>query len=180
MSYFLEASALGSLVIGLYGLPALWSLHRGRALAAGALLAMLLAAPELRGLGLQRLDLHATPYGAGLVSARLGPPAGTYVLADGQYLPAVLHAGWTPLLNDPFYFHLQVENGGLKPDLVVQAMERGEVQYLVLKRPIESHLHMVGTLGQKWPPDLLRAMQRRYRLKACGEECFIYEHCRRR
>lgn len=174
-AYFFEASVLGTLVIGLYGLPAIWSLHEGRALAMAVLLALLFLAPEARWLRHRGLELYTTPYGSQRISSRLASAAPAYVLADGQYLDAVLHAGLTPLVNDPFLFRQLVGNGRLPATGVVQAIEQGQVPYLVLKRTIERHRKQLSSISQKWPGEVLDAMERHYVLDTAeGEDLFIY------
>ena len=99
-----------------------------------------------------------------------------YVLADGHLVPGVLHAGFFPLVNDPYLFRLLVDKGVLDPSRVIRAMERGEVKGLVLKKSIPRHRRQVGGISQKWPPEILDAMQRYYELDATSEELFIYKH----
>ncbi len=174
-AYFFEASVLGTLVIGLYGLPAIWSLHEGRALAMTVLLALLLLVPEARWMRHRGMVLYTSPYNSELISSRLANSAPAYVLADGQYLDAVLHAGLTPLVNDPFLFRQLVGNGSLPVNRVIEAIERGEVPYLVLKRTIARHWKQLDSISQKWPRELLEAMERHYVLDtAVGEDLFIY------
>jgi hypothetical protein len=174
-SYFLEATALGAVVAGSEGLAFFWSL-RGRATIAALLLALVLAAPEYRSIRQHGLRLDRVPYGSRFIASRLEPKPGAYVLADGQYLPAALDNGYLPLMNDPFFFRELSDNGGWKPDGVVRALERGEVEYLFLKRPIESHREQVGSMSQKWPAAILEAMQRYYRLEQSDGDLFAYKH----
>lgn len=174
-AYFFEATVLGTLVIGLYGLPAIWSLHEGRALAMTLLLVVLLAAPEARWLRHRGLTLDTLPYGSQRICSRLATAKPAYVLADGQYLDAVLCAGLTPLVNDPFLFRQLVGGGSLPAAPVVEAMERGEVPYLVLKRTIENHRKHLGSISQKWPRELVDAFEQLYVLDTTeGEDLFIY------
>ncbi len=175
-SYFLEATALGAVVAGSEGLAFFWSLHRGRAAIAALLLALALAAPEYRYMREHGLRLDRVPYGSRFIASRLEPKPGAYVLADGQYLPAALDNGYVPLINDPFFFRELSDNGGWKPDGVVRALERGEVEYLFLKRPIESHRQQVGGMGQKWPLAILEAIERHYRLEQSSEDLFVYRY----
>jgi hypothetical protein len=176
-AYFFEASVLATMVIGLYGLPAIWSLHEGRALAMAALVALLLAAPEARWLRHRGFQCYTAPYGSSRLSSRLADVTPTYVLADGQYLDAVLQAGLTPLVNDPFLFRQLVDNGGLPPGRVVEAMARGDVKYLVLKRSIAGHRKQLGSISQKWPREVVEAMQEHYVLDTAeGEDWFVYRH----
>ncbi len=157
-------------------LPILWSMHKVRASLVFLLLAMLLAAPGVRFLRERGLQFQQTPHGLSVVSQRLDLSGDTLVLADGQYLPAVLHAGGTPLLNDPFAFRVLVDKGSLKPTPVVEAMQRGEVKYLVLKRTVEGHREQIDQVSQKWPAEIVEAMQQYYVLDTAGDELFIYRY----
>jgi hypothetical protein len=116
------------------------------------------------------------PYGSQFIATRVKPKPGAYVLADGQYLPAALENHYVPLLSDPFFFREQSDNGGWKPDRIVRALEQGEVEYLFLRRSIESHQDQVGQTSQKWPVAILDAMARCYRLDQSEEDLFIYKH----
>ena len=173
-SYFLEASALGTILIGRFGLARLWSAHRGRALSAGLLLACAVAAPDLQFVRQHGLNLPDRPYGGAWIAARLQNSPSAYVLADGQHISAVLQAGCRPLVNDSFLFRVLADHGLLSPAAVIQAIEQGRVPFLVLKRTVESHRQQVGTISQKWPAVVLEAMQRYYVLEAEGEDIFIY------
>lgn len=176
-AYFFEASVLGAVVVGQYGLAALLSLHRERALLAASLAALILAAPEARFLRHRGFRFDTTPYGSAILSARLARSVPGYVLADGQYIEAVLQAGWRPLVNDPFLLRQMVRNGTLQPAPVLEAMQRGEVKYLVLKRTVARHRAQIGTTSQKWPPEVLHAMERWYVLdQVAGDDLFLYRH----
>jgi hypothetical protein len=180
LSYFLEASALGAVVAGSEGLAFFWSLQRGRAAMACLFLALVLAAPEYRSIRQHGLRLDRVPYGSRFIASKLESKPGAYVLADGQYIPAALDNGYVPLLSDPFFFRELSDNGGWKADRIVLALQRGEVEYLFLKRPIESHREQVGSMSQKWPPAILDGMQRYYQLDQSGEDLFVYKHRRRK
>lgn len=175
-AYFFEASVLGSLVIGLYGLPPVLALDRLRALTIGALLALVLVGPEARSLRHRGLRLDTVAYGSPTVSSRLPRSESGYVLADGQYLDAVLEAGLTPLVNDPFLFRQMVGTDNLEPTKVVEALQRGDVKYLVLKRTLSRHRQQLGKLSQKWPQEVLDAMEQHYVLDMATEEIYIYRH----
>jgi hypothetical protein len=173
-SYFLEACGLGAILIGRFGLAALWSAHRGRALAAGLLVAATVAAPDLQLVRQHGLSLPDRPFGGPFIAAHLKNAPNAYVLADGQHVSAVLQAGCRPLVNDSFLFRVLVSGGIVNPGPVIHAMEQGQVPFLVLKRTIESHRQQVGTPSQKWPGAVLEAMQRCYVLVAEDDDIFIY------
>jgi hypothetical protein len=171
-NYFLEASALGALVIGRFGLGTLWSRAEGRTLAVVALVALILAAPDVRFIRERGLRLDRRPFGSAVVAGRLRSGGGA--LADGQLVPAVLHAGQTPLVNDPFVFRLMVEQGRIDAAPLVDAIERGDVRWLVLKQTLAAHREHVGRVDQKWPAAVLDAMEEHYVLAASGDEVYLY------
>ena len=173
-SYYLEACALATLLVGQFGLARLWPAHRGRALTAGLLLAGAVAVPDLQFVRQHGLCLPDSPYGAAMIAKQLQTSPGAYVLADGQHISAVLEAGCRPLVNDSFLFRVLADHGAVSPAAVIQAMEQGRVPLLVLKRTVESHRQQVGTASQKWPAAVVDAMQRYYALEAEGDDIFIY------
>lgn len=173
-SYFLEASALAAIVIGLEGLAPAWSIHRGRTV--GVVLVVLAAvlAPEARFIRAHGLRLPTEPYCGQLIAHRLGPGRGEAVLADGQHLSAVMQAGWVPLVNDSFLQRLLVDHGRMDPRPTVEAIEEGRVAWLVLKRPIEEHQQQLGMVSQKWSPVVLEAMRRRFVLDVAREDLLVF------
>ena len=177
-SYFLEASSLAALVVGCHGLRVLWSADERRTLAVLAILALILVAPEVRFLRQRGFCLHVEPFGRSLVRSRLKAAPDAGILADGQLVPAVLSAGFTPLVNDPFVFRLLVDQGRIEAAPLVEAMKRGDVPYLVLKQSVATHREHVGRTSQKWPVQILDAFEQHFVLDATGKEVFIYRHCR--
>jgi hypothetical protein len=173
-SYFLEASALAAIVIGTEGLTPAWSIHRGRT--AGVLLVAMMAllVSDARFIRAHGLRLPTTPYCGQPIAERLGHGHGAYVLADGQYLSAVMQAGWTPLVNDSFLQRLLVDHGRMDVRPTVQSIEEGRVEWLVLKRPIAEHQEQVGSVSQKWSPKVLEAMQRGFTLDLADKDRFLF------
>jgi hypothetical protein len=177
-SYFLESCALGAVLLGVDLLAPFWSLHRGRALAAGLLLAAALAAPDVQLIRRHGLRFPVEPYGGKLIAQHLAGAGNGYVLSDGQHLAAVLQAGCRPLVNDPFLYRVMVQSGVLSPRIMLDAIEQGRVKYLVLKRTVESHRAQVGTsMSQIWPLAVVEVFARDYVLDATpAEGIFIYRH----
>jgi len=178
-AYFFEASVLAAVVVGRHGLGMFLAAHRQRALLAAGLTALLLVAPELRALRHRGTHLDTKPYQGQPIAASLSFTSAAkrpcWILADGQYLEAALQAGHRPLINDPFLFRQLVGNGTLAPTKVTEALARGDVRALVLKRTIERHRKQVGSISQKWPVEILDAMERFYVLEASvGDDLFIY------
>ncbi len=172
--YFMEALCLAGLAAGAIALHALVRRHAGRAAWTAALLSVLLALPELQALRRQGRDWSIRPYASALVEAKLHARPGDWVLADGQHLDAALRAGLTPALNDSFFMRLSVEAQRMSPQALLDAMQDGRVGWLILRRPTEEHVAQVGTISQKWPAEVARAMQRLYEPVANGEELFLY------
>jgi len=168
------ASAVAALVVGRHGLPVETEGHGPRACAALAVLALAIAAPEIRFLRSHGLRLDRVPYRGAFIEQHLGRGDGAFVLADGQYLDGVLHAGFRPLVNDPFFLRMLLDRGAFPTEGILGAIRQGDVRWVVLKRPIEGHLRQVGSMSQKWPKALLDPIQQHYRLEAAEEDIFIY------
>jgi len=173
-NYFLEASALGAMLIGVEGLGAAWAIHRGRAMAVVLVLLAAIIAPEIRSIRSHGLRLPTAPYCSRLIAQRLGPPDGRYALADGQHICAVLQAGWPLLLNDPFLHRLLIDHGHMSVQPTVKALEEGQVAWIVLKRSIEEHQQQVGRVNQKWSPEVLAAMRRCFVLDLADVDQFLF------
>jgi hypothetical protein len=86
------------------------------------------------------------------------------VLADGEYVDRALAAGLTLQVNDPFLFRLLVDNGGLALDPLLKAMDRGDVQYLLLAKTPEEYeaADKIKQSQQRWPAAVLLRMKRYY------------------
>jgi len=169
--YFLEASALAALVFGCHGLPLV--ARRPKVFLAGlALLSLALAFPEVRFVREHWHKLGTVTYGQELVSTHVR--AGDRVLADGQHLSAVLTAGASPVLNDPFYFRQMSDGGRISPSLLVDAITRGEIDKLVFKKSIAAHRLEIGKESQRWAESVLDAMEQHFELEAEMPELFIY------
>jgi hypothetical protein len=140
---------------------------------------MIVTAPEVMFIRQHGLRLDCEPYCGRWIAERLTPSKTNYVLADGQYIAAVMHAGHTPLVNDSFLMRLLIEKGALSPRGILESIDRGDVEYLVLKRPIEEHQQQIGRVVQKWAPEILDAMQQHYRLVAAREELFVFIYRRK-
>jgi len=146
-NYFLEATALAAVVIGLDGLLPLWTSHPRRAgLVLGAVtLALIL--PTLRHLGdtpdRWRHFLLRDPELSDLVGQKTGKP----VLVDGEHIDLLFRAGYRPVVNDPLQFWLLAEKGTVQLASVLDAVQRGDVPYLVLAHPIQWHRERLGMDG---------------------------------
>jgi hypothetical protein len=173
-NYFLEASALGAMLIGVEGLGAAWAIHRGRTMAVTLVLLAAVIAPEIRSIRSHGLRLPTEPYCGRLIAQRLGPPDGRYALADGQHICAVLQSGWPLLLNDPFLHRLLIDHGHMSARPTVRALEKGQVGWIVLKRSIEEHQQQVGRVNQKWSPEVLAAMRRCFVLELADKDKFLF------
>jgi hypothetical protein len=184
MAYFLEASALASLVIAVHGLRSLFEFQgndtmtgdvrwRSVAVRAGlAILAMVLAVPGTKTVRERGLTCQSASYGQDFLSAQL--ESGERVLADGQHLAGVLAAGAVPVLNDPFYFRQMTEQGRASAEDLARSIERGEIDKLVLRKSIAEHLRDVDVDGQKWPKRVLTAMESRFVLESQTDSILIY------
>jgi len=114
------------------------------------------------------------PYASELLASKLPSQPGDWVLADGQHMDAVTRAGLVPAVNDSFFFRLSVEGGRTNARQLIEAAQDGRIRWLILRRPLEEHLHQVGTASQKWPAALLDAMQQQFQRIASDEGIFVY------
>lgn len=169
--YFLEASALAALVFGCHGLPLVAG--RRKVFFGGlALLSLALAFPEVQFVREHWHKLRTVAYGQEFVTARMS--AGDRVLADGQHLSAVLTAGARPVLNDPFYFRQMSAGGRISPAMLVDAINQGEIDKLVLKKSIAAHRLEIGKESQRWAESVLDAMEQHFELESEMPEMLIY------
>jgi len=187
INYFLEPCALAAIVVGLQGVPRLWPARPGHRLAALGLLSVVVAVPGVGDFPAKadaaRRVATAHPGMEGLLAhlgsedhRKTGAPA---VLADGIWIDAVLRAGGRPLVNDPFVLRLMVDNGTLQATALVEAIRRGEVELLLLSRSIEDHRRRIGHDVQRWPVEVLDAMQDHYVAIAEEGGIHVYGHRKR-
>lgn len=176
INYYLEPCALAAVVIGRHGVPRVYAQHKTRVLAGLGVLSLVLVVP---GVGDFPSQLGSTPRlfadGARLREVLEGPRP-VPVLADGPYVDVALAAGAEPMVNDPFVFRLMVDNGTLPPDELVEAMRRGTIPYLLLGRSVEAHRLRAGHTAQRWPLEVLDAMQRHYRPVAQLDGLQVYRY----
>lgn len=174
-NYFLEATALSAVVCGLYGLSALLASHPGRTRMVLGAMALALILPTLRHLSdspdRRRHLLLKDPE----LSELAGQKPGKVVLADGEQIDSVFSAGCRPVVNDPLQFWILAEKGTAQMTGVLDAVQRGEVQYLVLAHPIQWHRERLGPDGF-WPAPIVDAMERHYRLVSTLGGRYVYAY----
>jgi hypothetical protein len=177
INYFLEPCALAALVVGVHGLPRLNAAMPRRLPIALGLLGIVLAIPGLGDFPAKG-DLPPAPSGlASAVAESAGNPSPLHldwVLADGPWVDTVLAAGDWPVVNDPFLFRLLVDNGTMRPDELLRAMTEGRIAWLCLARPIEAHRAAVGSELQRWPAEVIEAMDRLYAPVSERQSAWIY------
>jgi len=175
-NYFLEATALAAVVIGLHGLAPLWTAHPGRAAVVLGAVTLALVAPIISHLGDERG--RRFPFSGPEFTELAGLQPGSSVLADGEHIDLLVRAGYRPVVNDPLQFWLLAKKGTVRLASVLDALERGDVPYLVLAQPIQWHRQRPAE-DSFWPPEILAAMDRRYRLVSSRGGRYVYAYSAR-
>ncbi len=79
------------------------------------------------------------------------------------------------MVNDPYVFRLMVDNGSLQATGLIDAVREGRIDFVLLGRSIENHRMAIGHSVQRWPPEVLDAMQQNYRLVSEDAGMFVYK-----
>jgi hypothetical protein len=175
-NYYIEASALAAVVVGVYGFSALWEMHRARAAVVMVMVVLAFTLPIIRHMVAQpERWRHLSLEGPDLTELAEPANSARFVLADGEQIDLVLQAGYRPVVNDPLQFWLLAERGTGQLDDLLTAMNRGEVPYLVLTHPIRWHRENLE-FDEFWPVVILDAMERHYRLISTREDRFVYAY----
>ncbi|MCX8036362.1 MAG: hypothetical protein N3D11_04765 [Candidatus Sumerlaeia bacterium] len=170
--YFIEASALGAMVIGTYGLPLILQANPVRGhwvlLAVGLLVTWPSVESLTDGIG-RRFELPAD-YPAIIHVVQSAPDRD--ILADGGWIEAVMLGGRLPLVNDSYLLRMMRDHGKTDARTVASILAT-KPAVLVLAASIEAHRARRGVL-RAWPPEVLEAMARQYELKYSSDGLFIY------
>ncbi len=175
INYYLEPCALAAVVIGRHGLSRVYATHGGRVVVGVGLLALVLVIPGVGDFppgGDSTLPLETDHARVNEIFSAVEQPT---VLADGRLIDVALSAGGRPMVNDPYVFRLMVDNGSLQATGLIDAVRQGRIDFLLLGRSIENHRLAIGHSVQRWPPEVLDAMQQNYRLVSEGAGMFVYE-----
>lgn len=177
-NYFLEASALGAIVIGRYGLGRLWeySPSVGRVGAAAVAVLCLAQWPvyhEARFPGWKTGEPNEYRAVADFAART---KAKSY-LADGALVDAVLACGGKVAVDECFVFRLLDDKGIVSVGPLLGEIRNGRIGGLVLAYPLEHHQKLLGQPGQFWPEDLIAEMRAQYRLVTTGPKFYLYEYC---
>jgi hypothetical protein len=165
-NYFLESAGLVSIVIGLYGISALWRLDRGRTAimlwAAGFAVVAAVSANTVTYVraGGKAPDLIAVKSQA----------ATEFVLADRQFIGPAIWAGLTPAVNDPFFYGVVVKNRAVDVGRLVEDMKAGRVSALVLAKPLEQYT----PAGNEWPAEVVDVMRSHYAPAGRADSGYVY------
>jgi len=177
INYYLEPVALAALVVGMHGLPRLDRAWPRRTPAVLAVAALLLAIPGVGDFPGAAGRTPRNPAAQERVVSHFAHSTSCspeWVLADGPWIATLLGVGARPVVNDPFLYRLLVDNGTLQADPLVAAMHAGQVPWLVLACPIERHREVVGTDVQRWPAEVIEAMDRLYVMVEEEGRAWIY------
>jgi hypothetical protein len=174
-NYYLEAAALATVVVALYGFRVLWTIPQRWAL---ALLLGLTAFGTLAGA--YSLKLLSRPFAVSPCHVWVAVLGERHILADGTCMDALATEAKLPVLNDPYLYRMMVENGALDADPLVAAMASGEVAALVLERSVEDHRTSKYLDGQReyrsWATPVVDAMRRYYVLVQREPGFWLYMH----
>jgi hypothetical protein len=177
INYFLEPALLAALAICIDGLPRLVELNPRRAMAALAVLAAVMALPELRDTKAVYHSLPARPTWFALVDQWLGDePADVELLSDAKVIDMVLESGHRPSINDPYLFTMMVGNGTLESAPLLERMREGRIKWLFFHRTLPYHLGTIERDTHSWPPDVIEALPRYYEPVAEEQGLYIYRH----
>lgn len=173
-SYFLETCALGSMVIGLYGLPLLrqirveWVRTALTGFAAISVLAPLVAIGCWRGC-FTRIPESTAAEASRYVAQT---PAEGIVLADGDWQPWITAGGRKLAVNDAFSLRLLIEHGTLNPAAFVESLQRGGIPLVVLDQSLDEHLR---SDLRRWPDEVLAALDHAYVQVVAKPGLWIYQ-----
>lgn len=168
--YFMEPTTLAALVAVRFGVYELW--RRNEAAARYVLLGVVaVALPWSIGVLCREVGGARRPQIAALTLENLKHDGPIRVLADGEYVDRALAERLTLQVNDPYLFRLLTDNGSLPLDPLLDAIDRGDVQYLLLAKTPEEYeaADKLNKAEQRWPPAVLDRMKRYYQLdRKCG------------
>jgi hypothetical protein len=170
-NYFLESAGLVCIVVGIYGLDALWRLDRGR-------MAVVLWAAGLAviaGVSVNTVNYVRAGGGAADLTTVKNQAATEFVLADRQFIGPAIWAGLTPAVNDPFFYGVTVKNHAVEVGRLVEDMKAGRVSALVLAKPLEQY-----TLdGKEWPAEIVDVMRSHYAPAGRADAGYLYLYVQR-
>jgi dolichyl-phosphate-mannose-protein mannosyltransferase len=170
INYFLEASALGSVLIGVC--PWTFRFAERRPLVRWAL-PVLLVAPNLCALALFPGSSETLPNERALKAILATQREPQPLLADLKWIDSVLASNHWPAVNEPYMLRMTVESHCLDARPIVAAMARGDIPLLVLDRSLQSHLE---EQVPDWPQPVLDAMAAHYEPLTTAPGLFVYRH----
>lgn len=179
INYFLETALLAGIAIAVEGAAWLWTLDARRTRMAIGVLAVLLAAPNLREV--RQHYRSPTKESPSYETARRwlnGEPSDVGLLADGRMVQVALAAGHRPWLNDSFLYMLLVDNGTLDAAPLLDRLRDGRIKWLFLRKTLEEHREAVDSNTDCWPPEALAAFPRYYDFIEESDGLYIYRHRR--
>jgi hypothetical protein len=169
INYFLEASALGSVLVGICPLPG--RCERVQRSIAWSV-ALVLVAPNLVALGMLPGSLQAAPDSPAL-RALLNDGQRQPILVDPLWIDVALASPHSLVVNEPYMLRMVIEGHCLDPRPLVRSMARGDIPWLVLDRRLEDHC---SEHGSRWHRQLLEAMEQHYELAVEGERLAAYRY----
>jgi hypothetical protein len=173
--YFMEPTALAALVLCRFGPRELRRPAPSRWKTALAIVALAAAAPPTLAILCTEVGRACDRRAAEpLLPERGNRRDGVCVLADGEYVAKAIAAGCAVSVNDPFLFRLLVDGGSVDPAPLLRAMQKGDVQYLLLKVPPDFY-RTIHKSDRHWPASVLDCMERYYRFDCKRNGVLIYK-----
>jgi hypothetical protein len=166
-NYYLEAAALASVVLALYGINPLWKRSRKWT---SVLLSVASVVVIVGQTGKAVHDVQSVKRAPDLTSA-LGAAQAPYILADSNRIASVTSAGLVPAVNDPFLYRILARNRMIDAGRLADDLRAGRVGGLVLSRPLEQY----SIDGKTWPAEIVDAMKSHFAAVASdNSNTYIY------
>jgi hypothetical protein len=172
-NYFLEASMLGSIVLTLTVVPASEDLSRPKVRWVWMGLGLGLVAPALVLLPFCHGGFHTRNADSSVVKASSIAGEHATVLADSEWIDAVIRQGALPAVNDSFLLFLADRQGSPAVQQLVDEMHSGRIEFMLLANPPEYYRQCEAT---RWPSSVLQAMQRDYEPVSNDQHAYLYRH----
>ncbi|HEY5312307.1 MAG TPA: glycosyltransferase family 39 protein [Pirellulales bacterium] len=173
LNYFLEASMLGSIVLTLAVVPASEDLSQPRVRRAWLAIGLVLVAPALALLAFDHGGFGIRNANSSVVQASLIAGEHTTVLADSEWIDAVLRQGAMPAVNDSFLLSMADRQGSPAVQQLIDEMHRGQIEFVLLANPTEYYRQRETT---RWPSSVVEAMQRDYEPVSSDQHAYLYRH----
>jgi hypothetical protein len=170
-NYFLESAGLVCILLGIYGVSALWQLDRART----AIVLSAAGFAVIAGVSANTVAYVRAGGKAPDLTTVKNQAATEFVLADRQFIGPAIWAGLTPAVNDPFFYGVVVKNRAVDVNRLVEDMKAGRVSALVLAKPLEQD----ALTDNKWPAEIMEVMRTHYAPAGRADAGYLYLYVQR-